>query len=206
MRSFSDADARSDQFSLGAHPRPHLVGRPAFDSTEEMIRRNGAFTRLRDVSTTFKQSLDQALAQMLSVAAANRFPTLSAAVEAVELAVSGRAPAALPTELDPENIPEGTRLGTDYEVTGKLGTGGMATVYVARHLVSGSSRALKVSRPDPRAEDALRGEYQALQGVDHPNIVRAIDITSVVPDRKTLVLERVKGTSLAARFAAGPLN
>ncbi|CAN5925135.1 hypothetical protein BH11MYX4_BH11MYX4_02990 [soil metagenome] len=206
VRSFSDADARSDQFSLGAMLAHMLIGRPAFDSTEEMIRRNGAYTRLRDVSTTFKQSLDQALATMLSVAAANRFPSLSAAVEAVELAVSGRAPTALPTVLDPENLPDGTRLGTDYEVTGKLGAGGMATVYVARHLVSGSSRALKVSRPDARAEDALRGEYQALQGVDHPNIVRAIDITSVVPERKTLVLERVKGTSLAARFAAGALH
>ena len=27
-----------------------LIGRPVFDSTEELIRRNGAFTRLRDVN------------------------------------------------------------------------------------------------------------------------------------------------------------
>jgi len=206
VRSFSDADARSDQFSLGALLALMLVGRPVFDSTEELIRRNGAFTRLRDVNPAFKQTLDQALGTMLSIAAANRFASMAAAIDAVEVAVSGRTSLALPTSLDPENIPQGTRLGTDYEVTGKLGAGGMATVYVARHLVSGASRALKVSRPDPRAEDALRAEYQALQGVDHPNIVKAIDITSVVPERKTLVLERVKGTSLAARLASGPLT
>ena len=206
VRSFSDADARSDQFSLGAMLAHLLVGRPVFDSTEELIRRNGAFTRLRDVNPAFKQSLDQALATMLSIAAANRFPSLTSAIEAVEQAVSGPTSQTLPLTLDPENIPDGTRLGTDYEVTGKLGAGGMATVYMARHLMSGTTRALKVSRSDARAEEALSGEHEALKPLDHPNIVKAIDITGIVPERKTLVLERVKGTTLAKRLAAGPLT
>ncbi len=206
VRSFSDADARSDQFSLGALLAHMLVGRPVFDSTEELIRRNGAFTRLRDVNPAFKQTLDQALGTMLSIAAANRFPSVAAAIDAVEKAVSGGSSLSLPTTLDPENIPQGTKLGTDYEVTGKLGAGGMATVYMARHLMSGTTRALKVSRPDARAEEALTSEHRVLMPLDHANIVRAIDITGIVPERKTLVLERVKGETLAKRLAAGGLT
>jgi len=205
VRSFSDADARSDQFSLGALLAQILVGRPVFDSTEELMRRNGAFTRLRDVNPAFKQSLDQALATMLSIAAANRFPSMAGALEAVERAINGASSLTLPTSLDPENIPIGTRLGTDYEVTGKLGAGGMATVYMARHLMSGTTRALKVSRPDSRAEEALSSEHDVLKLLDHQNIGRAIDITGIVPERKTLVLERLKGQTLAQRLAAAGL-
>lgn len=209
VRSFSDADARSDQFSLGALLAHILVGRPVFDSTEELIRRNGAFTRLRDVNQAFKQTLDQALGTMLSIAAANRFPTVAAAIDAVENALSGGSQAALPATLDPENIPPGTKLGTDYEITGKLGAGGMATVYTARHLMSGTTRALKVSRPDARAEEALRTEHEVLKALKTPgqaNIVEAIDITGIVPERKTLVLERVKGETLAKRLGTGALT
>ncbi len=207
VRSFSDADARSDQFSLGALLGHMLAGRPLFDSTEEMLRRNGAFTRLRDIQSGFKQTLDQALAVMLERSSANRYKSLRDAIEAVEQAVTGRAPV-LPFApvLDPENLLAGAQLGTDYEIKEKLGAGGMATVYSARHLVSGSTRALKIARPDARAEEALRSEYQALQGIDHPNVVRAIDITSVVPGRKTLVLERVKGGTFSARLKQGSLS
>ncbi len=205
VRSFSDADARSDQFSLGALLAHLLAGRAVFDSTEELIRRSGVFTRPSEANTSLRKSLDAPIATMLSLASANRFPSLADAIAAVELAAFGKVSLDLPFTIDPENLVEGTRLRDEYEVKNKLGEGGMATVYVARHLVSGTSRALKVARPDPRAEDALLTEYRALQGIDHPNIVRAIDISNAVPDRRTLVLERVKGTSLAKRLAAGSL-
>jgi serine/threonine protein kinase len=206
VRSFSDADARSDQFSLGALLGHVLAGRPLFDSTEELLRRGGAYTRLRDIHPGFKQSLDQALAVMLERSSANRYRSLRDAVEAIEQAASGKAPAIAISVLDPENLAPGTQIGSDYEIREKLGAGGMATVYLARHLVSGSARALKIARPDPKAEDALRAEHQALDGIDHPNIVRCIDITSVVPERKTLILERLRGESLTRRLAKGALT
>ena len=208
VRSFSDADARSDQFSLGALLAHILVGRPVFDSTEELIRRNGTYTRLQDVNRSFKQSLDQAVGTMLQLAAANRFPSVAAAIVAVENSLENRQ-VSLPSparNLDPDDLPKDTRLDPDYEITGRLGAGGMATVYLARHLVSGTSRALKVARANAAAEDALRAEYEALKSIKHANIVGAIDITSIVPGRKTLVLERVKGESLASRLAKGPLS
>ena len=56
----------------------------------------------------------------------------------------------------------------------------MAVVYAARHLVSGRTRALKIARTEDAAEEALRGEYQVLSTLDHPNIVRVIDLTKMV--------------------------
>lgn len=208
LRAFSDADARSDQFSLGALLGTILTGRPLFDSTEELVRRGGTFTRLRDINPSFKLALDKVVAALLEVAAAKRFKSLDEAIAAVDDAIAARAPATAPAApaLNPEKLAAGTRLGTEYEILGPLGAGGLATVYLARHLPSGTTRALKVARPDPRAEAALEAEYRALADIDHPNIVRRIDLTHLVPERRTLVLERVRGVPLAERLRSGPLS
>ncbi len=209
VRSFTEADVRSDQFSLGVLLSVLVVGKPPFDSTEELLRRSGAFTRLRDVSPNLKISLDQAFAKMLERAAANRYPTLAEAIAAVVDSVQSKPSGTEPAVLDPENMAPGTRLGTDYEIIDKLGAGGMATVYAARHLVSGSSRALKVARPDARAEETLVAEHNLLDKLaahPHPNVVGKIDITnSLVPGRRTLILHRIKGVSLAKRLTEGPI-
>src|SRR5262245_66043350 len=84
----------------------------------------------------------------------------------------------------------------------RLGQGGMAVVYAARHIVSGRTRALKISRPDDSAEEALRGEYQVLSGLDHPNIVRVIDLTKMVEGRLTLIMERVGGETMRQWLSA----
>jgi len=206
VRSFTEADARSDQFSLGVLLSCLLVGKPPFDSTEEMLRRSGAFTRLRDVNPNLKVTLDQAFGKMLERAAANRFPSLEEAIEAVVASVQAKPVSTEPAPLDPENIAPGQRLGTDYEIIDKLGAGGMATVYAARHLVSGTSRALKVARADARAEETLVAEHNLLEGLKHPNIVEKVDIRNdLVPGRRTLILARVKGVSLAKRMSEGSI-
>lgn len=207
VRSFSDADARSDQFSLGALLGHILIGRPLFDSTEEMTRRGGVFTRIRDVNASFKLQLDRAVVRMLEVISANRFPDLREAIDTVVAASKSAAPELVYSqELDPENIPENTRIGPNYEITGLLGRGGLATVYRARHLVSGTTRALKVARSEPRALAALHAEHQALRQLRHPHIVGAIDLISDIPGRTTLVLERVHGKNLAERLREGPFS
>lgn len=206
VRSFTEADARSDQFSLGVLLSCLVVGKPPFDSTEELLRRSGAFTRLRDVNPNLKITLDQAFAKMLERAAANRFPSLDEAIDAVLATVQSKPASVEAPRLDPENLAPGTRLGTDYEIIDKLGAGGMATVYAARHLVSGTSRALKVAREDARAEETLVAEHNLLEGINHPNIVAKVDIRNdLVAGRRTLILNRVKGASLAKRLTQGPI-
>src|SRR5204863_5681237 len=81
---------------------------------------------------------------------------------------------------------------------------GMATVYAARHLVSGRTRALKIARAEAAAENALRGEHAALVDLDHPNVVKVIDITKMIAGRLTLIMERVGGESLRQRLGREP--
>jgi serine/threonine protein kinase len=87
-------------------------------------------------------------------------------------------------------------VGADYEIGDPLGHGGMAVVYAARYLPSGRTRALKIARRNPDAEEALRGEYQVLSTLDHPGIVRVLDLTHMVESCLTLVMEHVGGETL----------
>ncbi|HCF62540.1 MAG TPA: hypothetical protein DFS52_31690, partial [Myxococcales bacterium] len=110
-----------------------------------------------------------------------------------------------PRALDPENLQPGTRLGNDYEIRDRLGQGGLATVYAALHLVSGSTRALKVARPEPRAAEALQTELRALRELDHRSIVGVVDVSAgLVPDRLTLAMERVRGVPLSRWLVENP--
>lgn len=197
--SFSAAEPASDQFGLGLLLGWMLAGGPLFESTQELRKRRGAIKRVREVNPFVPQSLDDAVQRMLSLRAADRFPTLDDALTAVRRALEGSASpvASVGDHFDPENIPNGTRLGADYEVQGKLGAGGLATVYAALHLVSGVTRALKVARAEEAAEEALQAEYKALRTLDHRSIVKVVDLSKVVRDRLTLVMERVHGQTLA---------
>ncbi|MRG98414.1 protein kinase domain-containing protein [Polyangium spumosum] len=202
VQGFSSAEPRSDQFGLGALLAFLVAKRPLFDSTQELLRRHGHVPRLRDVMGGIaSQSLDEAVSRMLALRPADRFTSVEEAIKAVLRAVEGRAMSVADTKpapaFDPENLEEGTRIGPDYEIRGRLGAGGLATVYAARHLVSGSTRALKVARPDEHAEEALRNEYKALVGLDHPNVVKVVDLSNVIRDRLTMVMERVRGQSLS---------
>lgn len=199
--SFSSAEPASDQFSLGVLLALLLTGRPLFDSTRALMAAQRLMTRVRDLARNVPLTVDEAVTRMLALRPTERFPSIRDAVETV---MRGRDPAQRASPLtsppaapfDPDNLELGARIGRDYEIIGRLGQGGMAVVYAARHLVSGRVRALKVSRRDPAAEEALRGEYTALDALDHPNIVRVVDLTSAVGDRLTLVMERVSGKNL----------
>jgi serine/threonine protein kinase len=199
--SFSSAEPASDQFGLGVLLALLLTGRPLFDSTRALMAAQRLMSRVRDHARNVPLTLDEAVSRMLALRPTERFPSIRDAVDTV---MRGRDPAArvvplplvLTAALDPDNLAKGTRIGRDYEIEGRLGQGGMAVVYAARHLVSDRVRALKVARPELSAQEALRGEYAALDALDHPNIVRVVDINFVVGDRLTLVMERVSGTNL----------
>ena len=76
----------------------------------------------------------------------------------------------------------GHRLG-DYQILRKLGRGGMADVYAARHLSLARDVAIKVLRSDfARDQDYVsrfRREARAAAKLNHPNIVQVYDVGSV---------------------------
>jgi serine/threonine-protein kinase len=100
----------------------------------------------------------------------------------------------------------GTVLDNRYEVVRLLGEGGMATIYLVRHLGLQSQHALKVPDAklfqslDARQRFATEGRLQA--SLHHPHIVQVTDIViSPVPG---LVMEYVEGGTLGELCAQSP--
>ena len=101
----------------------------------------------------------------------------------------------------------GTTLGP-YEVTAKIGEGGMGEVYRATDTSLDRQVAIKVL-PDAFASDAERlarfeREAKVLASLNHPNI-GAIYGLEKSGDTRALVLELVEGPTLAERIKQGPI-
>jgi hypothetical protein len=119
-------------------------------------------------------------------------------------AVGGSSPGTpigIPRE---EDLQPGTMIG-EYCVEGKLGEGGMATVFAATHPLIGKKVAIKViSRrlcADQHAVDRFIGEARTVNQIGHPNLVD-IFAFGVLPDgRAYLVMEWLQGETLADRLA-----
>ena len=101
----------------------------------------------------------------------------------------------------------GTRLGS-YEVTAKLGEGGMGEVHRARDHRLNRDVALKILpaafTADPERLARFEREAQVLASLQHANIAAIYGIEDSQPVR-ALVLELVDGPTLADRIAAGPI-
>ena len=101
----------------------------------------------------------------------------------------------------------GTRLGI-YEVTAKIGEGGMGEVYHARDTTLDRDVALKVLpevfTADPDRLARFQREAKVLASLNHPNI-GAIYGLEAAGDTQALVLELIEGPTLADRIAEGPI-
>lgn len=86
-----------------------------------------------------------------------------------------------------------------YVIQQELGSGGMATVYLARHAVLESRHAIKILHSelvgDERIRDRFLAEGRIQAQVPHPNIVRVTDILAT-PGVAALVMEHVEGPTL----------
>jgi len=110
-------------------------------------------------------------------------------------------PLGIPRE---EDLRAGTMIG-EYRVEGKLGEGGMATVFSATHPLIGKKVAIKViSRrlcADLHAVERFINEARTVNQIGHPNLVD-IFAFGVLPDgRAYLVMEWLQGETLAERVA-----
>ena len=135
---------------------------------------------------------------------------LSCVACGLDTAVSqvGTAPGAAVVALEPDLT--GATVGA-YDLTARIGAGGMGTVYRARGPVG--DVAVKVLRPGLGADRAaararFARESEALRRLDHPRVVRLLDHGETDGDAGVsyLVTELVTGEDLASRLARGRLS
>jgi uncharacterized protein (TIGR03067 family) len=111
---------------------------------------------------------------------------------------------ALTDELPPELVDH-----PRYRIVGRIGQGGMGSVYRAEHRLMDRTVAVKLINPHlvrhPQAVERFRREVRAAARLSHPNIVAAYDAEQA-GDAHFLVMEFVEGTDLDSVVKSrGPL-
>jgi serine/threonine-protein kinase len=103
----------------------------------------------------------------------------------------------------------GTTIAGRYQVEDVIGEGGMATVYRARHKLVDRPCAIKIMNPalarDRVVRERFRREAKAAQKLAHPNIIEIFDHGDTDDGTSYLVMELLRGQSLADLIAKGPL-
>jgi serine/threonine-protein kinase len=96
-----------------------------------------------------------------------------------------------------------------YELLAPLGTGGMATVHLARMVEDGgSTRPVAVKQlhsfisEDPQNVAILVDEARLAASIKHPNVVDVVDLIEDEEGSPAIVMEWVSGTNLATLNAA----
>ncbi|MGZ3406591.1 MAG: serine/threonine-protein kinase, partial [Polyangia bacterium] len=107
-------------------------------------------------------------------------------------------------------LAEGTVIDGKYRVRQRLAEGGMGQVFVAEHLLLQKAVALKVLHPQmsaqPDAVERFTVEARAASLIEHENVVRVSDFGRSADGLLYLVMELLKGHTLADELSRGPLS
>ncbi|MGH9601478.1 MAG: serine/threonine protein kinase, partial [Terriglobales bacterium] len=95
---------------------------------------------------------------------------------------------------------QGMVIREKYEILGKIGAGGMAAVYRAKHLAFNEIRAIKVVSArlldDETFVKRFKTEAIVTRKLQHPNAVRVDDLDTTDDGRPYIVMELVQGRDL----------
>ncbi len=104
----------------------------------------------------------------------------------------------------------GLVLAGRYEIESVLAEGGMATVYLARHRVVNRECAIKILSStlvrNKVVRERFRREAKATQKLAHPNIIEILDHGETDDGMPYLVMEYLKGETLANAIEKGPMK
>jgi eukaryotic-like serine/threonine-protein kinase len=97
-----------------------------------------------------------------------------------------------------------------YQVVGRLGAGGMGSVYLAKQLNVQREVAVKVLASglttDPIVLSRFRTEADIIAELRHPNTLKLFDVGHLADGRMFIVTEYLAGTTLKALLDQGPLD
>ena len=107
----------------------------------------------------------------------------------------------------PPTLEPGVVIAARYRVLGRIGSGGMGTVYRAEHVHMRKTVALKLLHPELLVVDEVVARFEreaiAAARIEHPNVVAASDFGKLDDGSFYLVLEYVDGTSLRELLEKG---
>jgi serine/threonine protein kinase len=103
----------------------------------------------------------------------------------------------------------GSVLDGKYEITQRLGSGGMGEVYLVRHLHLQELRVVKILRQDlaadPSAQKRFMREARLATQIKHPNVAILYDFSRLEDGSFYMVWEHIEGEDLGDRLRrAGP--
>ena len=111
---------------------------------------------------------------------------------------------------DPGAIGLGTTLADRYELVAEVARGAMGDVFEALDRVEGSKVAVKVLRAEYLADESMRRRFRregaVLKALDHPAVVRLLELGIEDDGVVFLVTEYVDGETLAERLSKGALS
>ncbi|MGN6182094.1 MAG: serine/threonine protein kinase [Thermoanaerobaculia bacterium] len=100
----------------------------------------------------------------------------------------------------------GDSLDGRYTIQERLGAGGMGEVYKATHTMLGSTRVIKIVRPqiagNQDAQDRFIREARVSTKIHHPNVATLHDFASLPDGSHYMVWEYIDGENLAQRLRA----
>ena len=103
----------------------------------------------------------------------------------------------------------GDRIGDRYQIESLLGQGGMGAVFAAINGATGRAVAIKWMLPGAaRSRESIArflAEARATARIEHPNVIQVFDVGQD-GDSPYLVMERLRGQSLADRLKSGRLS
>ena len=199
---------RTSQMNASSCPsrarlQAYVVGKLDDDTSEAISNHVDVCPDCQALIATVDDQDDTLLANLRRAPAGQDYaerPAFKEAVRKAKALVSSGDSGGFGLSADPGE--EASRLGQlgEYELLGKLGQGGMGTVYKARQIKLNRIVALKVlskGRMDDQSAIArFEREMEAVGSVDHPNIVRAMDAREI-DGTPVLVTEYVDGLDLA---------
>jgi serine/threonine-protein kinase len=104
----------------------------------------------------------------------------------------------------------GTTLANRYELVAEVARGDMGDVFEAYDRVEGSKAAVKVLRAEYLSDEAMRRRFRRegaiLKALEHPAIVRLLELGIAEDGAVFLVTEYVEGETLAEHLSRRPLR